>query len=75
MTSYLTSIDTGIGGREVILVSVPETGLPDIAQTAGSDHHFSICCPNSDYFLTDGWALYLLWEIEPMHLSVEGLRP
>ena len=65
------------GEREVILVSVLETGppLPAIAQTAGSDHHFSICCPNSNLFLTDGWALYLLWEIEPMHLSVEGLRP
>ena len=34
--------------REVILVSVLETGLPGIAQTAGSDHDFSICCPNSD---------------------------
>ena len=34
--------------REVILVSVLETGLPGIAQSAGSDHHFSICCPNSD---------------------------
>ena len=34
--------------RKVILVSVLETGLPGIAQTAGSDHHFSICCPNSD---------------------------
>ena len=33
---------------EVILVSVLETGLPGIAQTAGSDHHFSICCPVSD---------------------------
>ena len=48
---------------EVILVSVLETGLPGIAQTAGSDHHFSICCPNSDLFLTDGWALYLLWRL------------
>ena len=35
-----------------------ETGLPGIAQTAGSDHRFSICCPNSDKFLTDGCGLY-----------------
>ena len=31
--------------------------------------------PNSDYFLTDGGTTYLLWEIEPIHFSAEGLRP
>ena len=36
------------GGVVNGVVSVLETGLPGIAQTAGSDHRFSICCPNSD---------------------------
>ena len=61
--------------REVILVSVLETGLPGIAQTAGSDHHFSICCPKFG-LISDGWLGSISpLEIGPMHLSVEGLRP
>ena len=37
---------------EVILVSVLGTSLPCMAHSTGSDHHFSICCPNSNSFLT-----------------------
>ena len=47
------------------------------APTAGSDRRFSTYWL-SGFGLISDWmvgALYLLWEIEPMHLSVEGLRP
>ena len=64
-------------GREAIMVSVLETGLPDIAHTAGSDHRFSTYWLSGFGLISDGMvgALYLLREIGPMHLSVEGLRP
>ena len=63
--------------RLAIMVSVLETGLPGIAHTAGSDRRFSTYWL-SGFGLISDWmvgALYLLWEIGSMHLSVEGLRP
>ena len=44
--------------------------------TAGSNRHFSIFCPNSDKFLTDGRALYLLWRLSqcPWVLKVSVLE-
>ena len=41
--------------REVILVSVLETGLPGIAHTAGSDHRFSTYWLSEFWLISDGW--------------------
>ena len=62
--------------REVILVSVLETGLPGIAQTAGSDRRFSTYWLSEFGLISDGWLGSISpLGIGPMHLSVEGLRP
>ena len=58
-------------GWEVILVSVFETALPGIAVPPGA----TITSRSAVRYRINGWALYLLREIEPIHLSVEGLRP
>ena len=59
----------------MILVSVLETGLPGIAQTAGSDHHF-LDLLSGFGLISDGWLGSISpMEIGPLHLSVEGLRP
>ena len=59
----------------MILVSVLETGLPGIAQTAGSDR-LLLDLLSEFGLISDGWLGSISpLEIEPMHLSVEGLRP
>jgi hypothetical protein len=75
MWQLMTVEEWEVDGWEVILVSVLETGLPGIAVPPGA----TITSRSAVRIRTNFWrmvgALYLLREIEPMHLSVESLRP
>ena len=60
----------------MILVSVLETGLPGIAQTAGATITSHLDLLSEFGLISDGWLGSISpLEIGPMHLSVEGLRP
>ena len=59
----------------MILVSVLETGLPGIAVPPGATiTSRSAVRTRINFWRMVGLYTYLLREIEPMHLSVEGLR-
>ena len=66
---------------EVILVSVLETGLPGIAQTAGSDHHFSAVRIRINFWRMVGlyisfgdWANALeCWRSPSLRLVIPGI--